>query len=150
MRSQRGFTLIELMIVVLVVAILATIAVPSYRSYLLRAHRTDATSALLRIRTAEEKFFLQNPQMGYTNEFGPAGLHMAPAAGGTLPSENGHYTVQVAVPDPTPGATPQSFLITATPTAGGAQMDDTRCTSFTLSSDGIRGSSPSPVETCWK
>jgi type IV pilus assembly protein PilE len=150
MRLRRGFTLVELMIVVLVLAIIASIAVPSYRSYVLRAQRSDATSALLRIRTAQEKFFLQNPQVGYTTEFGPAGLRMMPGATTTLTTENGYYNVSVTIPDPTPGATPQSFLITATPIAGGPQASDAKCTSFTLNSDGARGSAPSPIATCWK
>ena len=150
MRSRQGFTLVELMIAVVVLAIIASIAVPSYRSYVLRAQRTDATSALLRHTNCEEKFFLQNPQVGYTNDFGPAGLRMAAAPSATVPSENGHYTVQITIPDPTPGATPLSFLVTATPTPGGAQVNDTHCTTFTLNSDGVRSSSPSPVAMCWK
>src|SRR5205823_3769710 len=57
---MRGMTLIELMVVVAIVAILASLAVGSYRRYVLRANRTDATSALLRIQVGEEKYFLQN------------------------------------------------------------------------------------------
>jgi type IV pilus assembly protein PilE len=148
MRPRRGFTLVEMMIVVLVLAIIASIAVPSYRSYVVRAQRSDATATLLKIRTAEEKFFLQNTT--YTTEFGPAGLRMMPGATTTLTTENGYYTVQVAIPDPTPGATPQSFLVTATPVAGGPQASDAKCTSFSLNSDGLRNSSPSPIATCWK
>ena len=57
---QRGVTLIELMIVVVVLAILGSISVSTYRRYMLRANRTDATTMLLRIQVAQEKFFLQN------------------------------------------------------------------------------------------
>src|SRR5438477_12999917 len=57
---MRGMTLIELMVVVAIVAILASLAVGSYRRYVLRANRTDATSALLRIQVGEEKYFLHN------------------------------------------------------------------------------------------
>src|SRR2546429_5200969 len=59
---MRGMTLIELMVVLVIVAILSTLAVGSYRRYVLRANRTDATSALLRIQVAEEKFFLQRSE----------------------------------------------------------------------------------------
>ena len=52
--TQRGFTLIELMTVIVVVAILASIAVPSYRNYLLRAQRTEATTALLNLQAAQD------------------------------------------------------------------------------------------------
>ncbi len=140
MRSQPGFTLIELMIVVLVIAIIASIAVPSYRSYMLRAQRSDATAALLRARTAQEKFFLQNQR------------YMAPAdltARGLDVSEHGFYTVASAVPDPDrPGEL--GFKLTAAPAAGGPQMADTKCTSFTLNDTGLRSSAPNPVDMCWK
>jgi len=59
-RRMRGITLIELMTVVAIVAILGTIAVTSYRSYMLRTNRTEAKTELLRIRAAQEKYFLQN------------------------------------------------------------------------------------------
>ena len=52
-KRMRGMTLIELMVVLAIVAILATIAVGSYGRYVLRANRTEATSALLRIQVAE-------------------------------------------------------------------------------------------------
>jgi type IV pilus assembly protein PilE len=53
---ERGVTLLELMAVVVIIGILASIAIPSYRSYLLRAQRTGGTAALLRIAAAQEKF----------------------------------------------------------------------------------------------
>ncbi|HTP40025.1 MAG TPA: type IV pilin protein, partial [Steroidobacteraceae bacterium] len=58
--GQRGVTLIELMIVIVVLSILTSIAVSNYRRYALRANRTDGTMALLRIQVAQERFFLQN------------------------------------------------------------------------------------------
>src|SRR5213595_20471 len=85
---MRGMTLIELMVVVAIVAILASLAVGSYRRYMLRANRTDATAALLRIQVAEEKFFLQNNV--YTIDLSGAGL------GVPSPTPNGFYTLAVA------------------------------------------------------
>ena len=58
-KSQSGVTLIELMTVMVVIGILTAIAVPSYRRYLIRAQRSDASTALLRVQTSEEKFYLQ-------------------------------------------------------------------------------------------
>ena len=58
--KSAGMTLIELMIVVAIVALLASIAVPSYRQYVLRANRIEATTALLQLAAAQEKFYLQN------------------------------------------------------------------------------------------
>lgn len=57
--GQRGVTLIELVVVAVVIAVLAAIAIPSYRSHVLRANRTEARAALLALATAQEKFHLQ-------------------------------------------------------------------------------------------
>ena len=138
MRPQRGVTLVELMIVVIVIAIIASIAVPSYRSYMLRAQRTDAKAALLRARSVQEKFFLQNRQYMTNADLAAAGINT---------SEHGYYTVATA-PD---GARPlPNFALTAVPAAGSPQASDTKCTSFTLDDMGTRGSAPSPIEICWK
>lgn len=59
-RNSGGFTLIELMIVVVVVAILASIALPSYQSYIMRGKIPDATSHLASKRVQMEQFFLDN------------------------------------------------------------------------------------------
>ena len=55
-RSMLGVTLIELMTVVMVIGILGIVALPSYRQYTMRAHRTEAKSALLQLATNEERF----------------------------------------------------------------------------------------------
>ena len=60
--SWRGFSLIELMVVLAVFAVLSVMAVNSYRRYTLRATRTEGRLALLAIQVAEEKYFLQNSQ----------------------------------------------------------------------------------------
>ena len=64
--APRGFTLIELMITLAISGILMTLAVVSYERYVRRAGRVDATSALLRIASAQEKFYAQNGQ--YTDD----------------------------------------------------------------------------------
>jgi type IV pilus assembly protein PilE len=70
MRQARGFTLLELMIVVVVVAILAAIALPSYRDYILRGKITEATSSLSELRLRAEKWFADN--RSYLNAGGTA------------------------------------------------------------------------------
>ncbi len=57
MQRQSGFTLIELMVTVAVVAILASIALPSYTSYITRSKLTEATSSLLSMRVKMEQFY---------------------------------------------------------------------------------------------
>ena len=59
-KTNRGFTLIEAMVVVVIIAIMASIGIPSYRQYMMRAQRADGTGALLRMASAQEKFYLQN------------------------------------------------------------------------------------------
>lgn len=137
MNRARGVTLIELMVVVVVLAIIASIAVPSYRNYVIRAQRSDATAALLRARTAQEKFFLQNNTYMTDADFAALGLDV---------SEHGFYGI-----DRVDGANPVlQYVLTATPTAGGPQAGDTTCASFTMNELGERDSDPSAPNVCWK
>lgn len=141
-KSMRGVSLIELMIVVVVVAIMASVALPSYRRYMLRANRTDATAALLRIQQQQEKFFIQNGRYALAAEqtaAPPAGLGI----GAT--SEHGYYTVTVVN-----GATPTQYSATVTPVAGGGQAADTDCATLGINELGDKISSPSAAATCWK
>ena len=115
---KRGFSLIELMIVVAVMAILTTIAVPSYRMHVIRSHRTDATAALLRVAAEQEKFYIQN------NRYGSYAELSSPT------TENGWYTLSV----PTANAT--TFIARATIVAGGAQDGDPDCNIFTVNAEG--------------
>lgn len=129
---QRGMTLIELMMVVAVVAILAIIAVPSYRRYSMRAQRTEAKSALMKLQTEEERYYLQNH--AYTLD--PTVLGFASSK-----SENGRYTIGIAT---TAGVT-QDYTATATTT--GSMTQDTACKVFSIDSKGVRTSSPNL--SCW-
>lgn len=143
-RRGRGFTLIELLIAAVVLAVLAAIAVPSYRSHVLRTQRTDATAALLRVQAAQEKFFLQHNR--YADR-----LSDAPPAGLGLPavSEQGHYELHVSV-----GANADSFSASAVPRAGTGQADDARCRRFTIDHNGLRAAfDAAGVERtpeCWR
>ena len=142
MAWQRGMTLIELMIVVVIVAVLASIAIPSYRSYVLRTHRVEAKTALLNLAAAQEKFYLQNNTYAANSV-----LATAPPAGLGLPAttENGWYTVAIAA-----GANAANFSATAT--AAGAQVADTDCATFSITALGVKtateqGGAASTV--CW-
>jgi type IV pilus assembly protein PilE len=72
MKRSRGFTLIELMIAVLIVGILAAVAYPSYRAYVIRGNRTAAEAVMMDINTVQQQYFLANrsygtvAQLGYT------------------------------------------------------------------------------------
>ena len=147
LKHERGVTLLELMAVVVIVGILAAIAVPSYRNYVMRAQRTDATAALLRVAAAQEKFYLQNNT--YTNNFGTGGLNLTSGATTTtLPSEHAYYNVTVT------GASVTSFTATATAPSGSPQFKDVDCRSFTVNETGAKDAfnsgSTSNREPCWR
>ena len=138
-RRAAGVTLIELMVVIIVVGVLAAIGVPTYRQYMMRTHRTEAKSALLRLAAQQERFYLQNNT--YTNNLAALGF-----AGGL--SEQGVYTLTI------PAANNTAFTATAAPTAGGGangvdQSADTECASFTINSQGVRTAAPDPTNRCW-
>jgi type IV pilus assembly protein PilE len=132
---SRGFTLIELMIVVVVVAILAAIAIPSYRQYVLRSNRTEAKRTLLNVAAAQEKFYLQNNTYASSSA-----LTTAPPDGlgiqGT--TEHGHYTVAIDAAD--------AATFSATATAQGGQSQDSRCASFSINQAGARTATNAD---CW-
>ncbi len=142
---MRGVTLIELLIVIVVIGILSSMAVGSYRRYMLRSNRTDGTATLLRVQIAEEKFYVQNSI--YTTSFGTDGLNMATGTSvASLASPNGYFTLSIAAR--TGGFTLSNSYV-ATATAANGQTQDTQCTSLTMDDTGAKGSSPSAISTCW-
>lgn len=108
MRKSRGFTLIELMIVVAIVGILAAIAYPSYQGHLRKGHRADAQAYLMDLAQRQQQYITDNRAYA-----GDANSLSAPVPN----SVAGFYTVQI-----TTGATPPTFAITAT--AIGTQVPD--------------------------
>jgi type IV pilus assembly protein PilE len=134
---SRGFTLIELMITVAVVAILASVAYPSYIQYIVRTHRSAVQSQMYAVANKQEQYLLD--QRSYASTL--AALNMA------LPAEvASRYTVTVAADMTT---TPPSYLVTATPI--GAQLNDTRCGTLTLNHLGVKTQSgtAASVADCW-
>lgn len=139
-RRQHGMTLLELMAVVTVIGVLGMIAIPSYRQYVMRAHRTEAKAALLQLQTNQERFYLTNRTYGTAAQLIAANLLRA---GGL--SERGTYQITIA------GANATTYTATATPVAGGAfdMRDDAQCTTFTLTAQGQRGATGTAPDSCW-
>ncbi len=133
-RADGGFTLIELMIVVVIIAVLAAIALPAYQQYARETKRADAQSALLRIAALQEKFFSDNNQ--YAASAVTLGYATNPAA-----SNDRYWSIAIA----TAGAPPSSFTLTATP--AGSHVD-AACATITLTSAGARSPPPAPPN-CW-
>ena len=107
MRVQKGFTLIEVMIVVGIVAILSAIAIPSYTDYIRRARITEATSTLASMRVKFEQFFQDNRTYAGACTVPPA------VSVAMLPGNTANFTF--ACP---PGLNATNYTITATGIAG--------------------------------
>lgn len=132
-----GFTLIELMIVVVIATILLSIAIPSYMSQVRESRRTEAKTALLDLAGREESYFSTNGSV-YTTTAGNLGYNALPG-----PSPNGYYTIAVACTaaagvalgcgDPAAPNGP-AYYLTATPI--GTQVKDTQCGTFAVDSLG--------------
>jgi type IV pilus assembly protein PilE len=139
MTRNRGFTLVELMIALVVAAILISIAVPSYRRYIIRSQRTDAISALTRIQAAQEKYFLQNN--AYAQNLEQLGLAEL--------SDGGFYDVRMPAPDDV-----LEFSAFATPRAGTGQIEDKECQRFEIDHTGVKrtkdNSGADSTKKCWR
>jgi type IV pilus assembly protein PilE len=121
-----GFTLLELLITVMVIAVLAAIAYPNYTRQVQKSRRTDAHSLLMRIAAEQERYFTNFNR--YTADLTggpPGGLGMA-----QVTSENGFYTATATVANAN-----QTYQLTATPT--GNQLTD-NCGALTLNSSDQR------------
>ncbi|MFW5329266.1 type IV pilin protein [Hydrogenophaga sp. ZJX-1] len=130
-RRHKGFTLIELMIVVAVVAILSAIAIPSYDAYIRRTHRANAKSALMQVAQWMERAATAQGSYPLTAAV-PAGL---------LNVEGNRYALTVV------SANGTSYTLTAT--TQGPQASD-ECGNFTLTQAGTRAVTGSlPVDECW-
>ena len=129
-RTACGFTLLELMITVLIVAILAAIAYPSYQSYLARAYRSEAYTALNHWANLQEQYFLD--QRHYAGDMTNLGAPANPFV-----TDAGHYRIQAV-------ATATGFTLTATALDNQLALDSA-CPTLTLSSDGVRA-----PEVCWR
>ncbi|EJN26617.1 prepilin-type N-terminal cleavage/methylation domain-containing protein [Pseudomonas sp. GM79] len=129
-RSNRGFTLIEIMIVIAIIGIVITIGYPSLTEYVKKGRRTEVAGLLSEQAQILERFYSKNNV--YTNATG-------------LSAGNDFYTI-------TPTLTDQTFLLTATRKAGSSMASD-KCGNFTLTNTGVRGmvnaTSGLTTKDCW-
>jgi type IV pilus assembly protein PilE len=133
MKRERGFTLLELMIVVAVVAIIAAIALPSFKEAIHKSHRAEATQALNDITLRQEKYRSNNTTYGTCDNVVTSCT--------SFNSGLTYYTIAVS------GNTATAYSITATPK--GAQSGD-RCGTYTytMSSGALQKSAASGQSNC--
>ena len=138
MSKQIGFSLIELMAVLAITSILASLAYTNYNDRIIRAHRLDGKLSLLSLAQKIERFSM------YEHTY-----KMSPELKQRLPhqSDNGLYTLSII------RATDLAFTVQATPTKN---QTDTECESFTFDQNGHKGLAAGPdgeptgdVITCW-
>lgn len=122
MTKLSGFTLIEVLVTVAIVAILAAIAFPNYSAYIQKTRRADAQEKLLDLAAQMERWFFSQ------NRY-PEQASIAQLGGAT--SKDGHYTVTITTVAPF-----NTYTLTAAPVAGGSQATDTECQFFTITNTG--------------
>ncbi|HAQ24788.1 MAG TPA: pilus assembly protein PilE [Pseudomonas sp.] len=138
--TMKGFTLIEVMIVVAIIGILAAIAYPSYDEYIKRGHRSEGMAQLNDIAARQERYYAQaHTYITASADLDKLGLTVS---SGKVESATGKYAVTVDKVDKDGG-----YTLTATQNFG-----DTKCGNLTLNALGTkdRSGSGKTINDCWK
>ena len=133
--TAAGFSLLELMIVVAILGILATIAYPSFRDQIRKSRRSDAYSAVSSILLLQEKYRANHATYGTLAQIGAAAS-----------SADGHYDLSVS------GQTASGYTVQAAAVSGGSQAGDqeagTSCATLTVT---VAGSNQTHAPAaCWR
>jgi type IV pilus assembly protein PilE len=133
----------EIMVVLIVLGVLTAIALPAYQDSMRKSRRTDAKKALMEVASRQEQYMLDRST--YTNDMEELGYATDP-----MVTEDRHYSVDRIDDDAICDVdSPTCYLLRATPRAESPQSEDTKCTSFTLSSTGAQTATGTDQDNCW-
>jgi type IV pilus assembly protein PilE len=135
--KQRGVTLMELLVVMVVVGLLSAIAIPSYRQYVVRANRSSAKIALTSTAQALERCYNNSTPYAYDSEVCEDAVALP------FTTADGWYRISGDIEE-------QTYTLTATPQK--SQAKDSKCENFTLTSANQRGVSGADADDpteCW-
>lgn len=140
-QAQQGFTLIELMVTVAIIGIIASIAIPSYSSYILKSNRSAAESFILGVANKEEQYILDARQYAGIaalpgDTTGLTTLSIAPVP----PEVSRNYSITIG------GVTATTYTVTATP-IGSQLVRDTLCGAVSINQAGVK--TAGALSSCW-
>ena len=144
LNTAKGFTLIELMIVLAVIGIIAAIAIPSYTRQVLKSHRADAVNGLGDLQMRQERWRSENPDYGTTAQLGGAPVSSYYTFATSTPGGNCTITG-------TPACTSANCYAVTADTTGSQTADDGTCATMTITNRcGVvtKASTPSGG-SCW-
>lgn len=138
--TQQGFTLLELMIVTVIIAIISVAAYPGYIKHIQKTKRSDARTALNDVAQRQERYFLLN--RAYASTFTALGY-----ASSTPASPEGEYTLSLS------NTTASTYTANATGATGRSQAQDVQCRTLSLNQRGVRSAVDSggndTTTVCW-
>lgn len=135
--KTKGFTLTELLIVIAIVAILASFGLPAYNEQMQKGRRADAKNTILELASLQERHYSNFGYYGSANDL---------RGEDPIPTDGGHYSVTIeCTPDCADASRPQQYTITAAVNA-----TDDNCGDFTYDQTGLATESGSKeIDYCW-